>query len=158
MSRPLEAYEQAAADFARLRDLCTPGPWRADNPDDSCSMNMYCVTRAGAPEPWDESDLKDVIAVTLLQAGGTRIGHGNDRWDRDADFIAAARSSELPEMVRELVARLTAAEEACRELLPLIHPWRDYGFDPETYTTKVRPAIEKMLAATSKGTTDANAD
>ncbi len=83
----------------------TAGPWHSHNPDDSSSMNCYCVS-ALKIEPdvyWD--DTTGIIAATLIQTPLT-IGNNpkdGDKWEEDAEFIAAART-DIPRLLDDLDA------------------------------------------------------
>lgn len=75
------------------------GPWYAHNPDDSYSMNIYCVT-ASEMEPDDEDDLEAAICVTLLQTGA-KVGNRDLNWHTNAEFIANARQ-DIPALIAEV--------------------------------------------------------
>lgn len=110
---------ELAKQLREWREKATPGEWVAYNPDDSFSMNMYCVASRKAGEPEDENDLKNVIAVTLLQSG-VDISCNDALWDANADFIAFCGTHAL-----EIAAALDEREREVAELRQAITDIRD---------------------------------
>ena len=90
MADVVQRLNDAIERIAILESRASPGPWRSENPDDSCCMNIHCVCGPTQREPEDEHDLENVVAVTLLQSGA-RIGSPHGLWEQNADFIAAMR-------------------------------------------------------------------
>lgn len=114
-----------------LQILCreaTPGPWFAQNPDDSFCMNMFCVSPTEY-EPSDEGDLKNVVCVTMLQTGvdigcldETGKSPVSAKWRENTAFIAEARTA-VPQLVVEVLAlrsQLEAAERLAEERRELL--------------------------------------
>jgi hypothetical protein len=141
--------------------LATPGPWRFDNPDDSFSMNLYCVQQEGSPEPEDESDLLNVVAVTLLQVGPTQICIKDKLWEENAQLIAYYRTA-APNLARELItlhASHSTLEAQLAAMRSLIHELVERRSDPLGfyYTSKnlaglgseLSHRVEAVLTGTS---------
>lgn len=108
---PPDALRAKLDEIEQRANRATPGPWYSQNPDDSHYMSAFCV-RSIPDEPNDIEDGNEpgMIAVTLLQMPGT-VGRGGDKWEEDADFIAAART-DIPALValaRTLLAERDAA-------------------------------------------------
>lgn len=103
---------EQSSKLRELREKATPGDWVVRNPDDAASMNIFCITAGDAPEPDDENDLQNVVAVTLLQ-NGTLISSSDGLWEENAALIAyipnmldfeeaMARNALLREMLKRV--------------------------------------------------------
>lgn len=108
--RQLTAYRDAAAAAKARADKATPGPWKAENPDDEYCMNVMCVTTGDSYVDDMGPQFRDygsVVAITLLQSPRYACCESR-KWDEDTYFIAAART-DIPTLA-------TAVDELCAEV------------------------------------------
>ncbi len=104
MDRPLDldAIEARA-------NAATPGPWHARGLDDESCRNLIGVSTepdTGLHETIGPRDGAHMVAVTMDHFHAC---HAAERWDEDAEFIAASRA-DVPALVAELRRERAAAE------------------------------------------------
>jgi len=120
----------------RLCDAATPGPWHAHNPDDAVFMNVYLVSDSQRePGMGDVGDVEygKVIALTLFQYPRV-VDHESQKWEANAEFIAACH----PSTVRSLVAGCRAGIEARAGYHALDRNWHAVH---EGAMTQIREAV-----------------
>jgi hypothetical protein len=84
-------------------DASTPGPWFVRQLDDTHAMSLMAVSTTpdtGRGERWPDFDSSEVVAATLVQEP-RYVDVGDQRWNQNAVFIAAART-DIPRLVAEI--------------------------------------------------------
>jgi hypothetical protein len=96
--KELEAIEQRA-------ERATPGPWFVRRLDDEWAATLLAVStspgREGRTQRWPDFDEGEIVAATLVQSPNRYVTVSDERWDENADFIAAARS-DIPRLIAEI--------------------------------------------------------
>ena len=114
--------EEELADVMELDAVATPGPWYVHFTDDEAAAGAVYVSTQPPDEHFDEGRglaagwpeqvaPAHVVAITLLQ-NPSLANVGDERWDENARFIAAARTY-LPQLAAEVI-RLRAELSARR--------------------------------------------
>lgn len=84
-------------------EVATPGPWHVRYLDDVDAMNLVAVSTVpdtGNGERWPGFDHREIVAATLIQQP-RYVDISDERWDVNANFIAAARN-DVPRLVAEI--------------------------------------------------------
>jgi hypothetical protein len=101
MTDPLP--EQELAEIEARAEMATPGPWHVRQLDDEDAMSLIAVSTVpdtGKGERWPDFDHGEIVAATLIQQP-RYVDLSDERWDVNADFIAAARQ-DVPRLIAEI--------------------------------------------------------
>ncbi|BDH07285.1 hypothetical protein [Streptomyces seoulensis] len=103
MTAPDPLTEEELDELDELAGAATPGPWFVRSLDDTDAMSIVAVSTVpdtGLSERWPGFDHHDIVAATLVQQP-RYVDAADERWDENAHFIAAARSS-VPRLIAEI--------------------------------------------------------
>lgn len=103
MATPEPLSDKELDELDELEQAATPGPWFVRSLDDEHAMNLVAVSttpETGLGERWPRFDHREIVAATLVQHP-RYVDTSDERWDENAQFIAAAREA-VPRLVAEL--------------------------------------------------------
>jgi hypothetical protein len=114
MDNPEPMTDEELAEIEELANAATPGPWHVRQLDDDFAMSLVAISTipdTGLGERWPDFDHHEIVAATLVQQP-RYVDVADERWDENAQFIAAARQS-IPRLIAEIrrLRHLLAATE-----------------------------------------------